>query len=86
MGASMRKRWWDMELEDKRREVRKKEEEWRKEGGEESKREMKEERREYRSMIEEKKARYWLEYLEKVKRGEGFKFVKTDRDFISKNY
>ena len=33
-------------------------------------------------MIEGKKARYWWEYLGKVKRGEGFKFVKTDRDFM----
>lgn len=33
-------------------------------------------------MIEEKKAKYWLEYLENVKKGEGFGFVKTDRNFM----
>ena len=79
---SGRKRWWDKELESKRGEVRKREEEWKRDKGEERRRELAEERKEYRSMIEEKKARYWLEYLEKVKRGEGFKFVKTDRDFM----
>ena len=79
---SGRKRWWDTELENKRREVRVKEEKWKREGGDENRREVREERKEYRSMIEEKKAKYWLEYLGKVKRGEGFKFVKTDRDFM----
>ena len=79
---SGRTRWWDAELENKRKEVREKEEEWKRKKGEESRREIREERKEYRNMIEEKKARYWLEYLEKLKRGEGFKFVKTDRDFM----
>ena len=79
---SGRKRWWDTELKGKRKVVREKEEEWKRSRREEDKRELKEERKEYRGMIEEKKARYWLEYLEKVKRGEGFKFVKMDRDFM----
>ena len=79
---SGRKRWWDSRLERKRKEVRMKEEKWKEERSEEAKKEMKEERKEYRGMIEEKKARYWLEYLEKVERGEGFEVVKTDRDFM----
>lgn len=49
---------------------------------EEVKKEVKEERKEYRSMIEEEKARYWLEYLESIKRGGGLGFVKTDRNFM----
>jgi len=74
-----RKRWWDSELEEKRREVRGLKERWKREKREEDKEEVKIERRKYRRMIEEKKARYWLEYLESLKRGEGFKFVKMDR-------
>ena len=79
---SGRKRWWDGELEKKRERVRYWEKRWRKERREECKEEEKIERKEYREMIEEKKARYWLEYLEKLGREEGFKFVKTDRDFM----
>ena len=79
---SGRKRWWDRELEEKRRKVREKEERWKMSRKDEDKEDLKVERKEYRNMIEEKKARYWLEYLEKVKRGEGFIFVKTDRDFM----
>ena len=79
---SGRKRWWDSSLERKRKEVRVKEEKWKGERSEEAKGDMKVERKEYRGMIEEKKARYWLEYLEKVKGGQGFEFVKTDRDFM----
>ena len=72
----------DSSLEKKRQGVRVKEEKWKRERSEGAKRDMKEERKEYRGMIEEKKARYWLEYLEKVKRGQGFGFVKTDRDLM----
>jgi len=44
--------------------------------------EMRVERREYRCLVKEKKAKYWLKYLEKVRRGKGFGFVKMDRDFM----
>ena len=80
---SGRKRWWDSELEKKRKEVRDWEERWKRGRSEEDRKEVRVERGEYRKMIEEKKARYWLEYLEGLKRGEGFKFVKTDRDFMT---
>lgn len=79
---SGRKRWWDSRLEEKRKLVREKEKRWQEVRGEEEKRDMKEERKEYRVMIEEKKAGYWLEYLEGIGKGGGFKFVKTDRDFM----
>ena len=58
------------------------EEKWKREGGKEIKRERKVERKDYRMMVEEKKEKYYLEYLEKMKRGEDFGFVKTDRDFM----
>ena len=32
--------------------------------------------------MEGKKAKYWLEFLENMKRGQGFGFVKTDRNFM----
>ena len=80
---SGRKRWWDAELEREREKVREKEKRWKGRRDEESKREMKVGRKEYRRVIEEKKAEYWLEYLEGLGRGEGFKFVKTDRDFMT---
>jgi len=79
---SGRKRWWDSELEKKRVRVRYWEKRWKEERREECKREVRIERKEYRLMIEEKKARYWFEYLEKMERGKGFGFVKTDRDFM----
>ena len=79
---SGRKRWWDSELEECRKRVRNWEKLWKEGRREETEREMKMERKEYRAMIEEKKARYWLEYLENMRRGEGFGFVKTDRDFM----
>ena len=79
---SGRKRWWDSELEEKRKRVRYWEERWRIERREELGKERRIEREEYRRMVEEKKARYWLEYLENIKRGEGFGFMKTDRDFM----
>jgi len=82
---SGRKRWWDSELEEKRKMVREREreEEWRRGRKEEDRREVRVERGEYRKMIEEKKARYWLEYLEGLKRGEGFKLAKMDRNFVT---
>jgi len=79
---SGRKRWWDGELEKKREKVRYWEKRWKEGRREECKREVKIERKEYRLIIEEKKAKYWLEYLEKMERGKGFGFVKTDRDFM----
>ena len=79
---SGRKRWWDSELEEKRKKVRYWEKKWKERGEEKYKEEVRIERKEYRVLIEEKKARYWLEYLEKVKKGKGFGFVKTDRDFM----
>ena len=79
---SGRKRWWDSELETKRKRVRHWEEKWKEGRREEVDRERKVEREEYRKMVEEKKAKYWFEFLEKMKRGEGFGFVKTDRDFM----
>lgn len=69
-------------MEEKRERVRYWEKRWREEKRKECKEEEKMERKEYREMIEEKKARYWLEYLEKMERGEGFEYVKTDRDFM----
>lgn len=80
--ASGTKRWWDREIEEKRRRVREWEEKWKKERREDIRKEVKIERREYRRLIEEKKAKYWLEYLEGLERGKGFGFVKTDRDFM----
>ena len=79
---SGRKRWWDSELEEKRKKVRYWEERWKREREKRVGMERKVERKEYRKMVEEKKARYWLKFLEKMKRGEGFGFVKTDRDFM----
>ena len=79
---SGRKRWWDSDLEKKRERVRYWEKRWKEGRRDEVKREMKEERKEYRRLIEEKKARYWLEYWEGIKKGGGFGFVKTDRDFM----
>ena len=34
------------------------------------------------AVTEEKKAKYWLEYLERLGKGKGFGFVKMDRDFM----
>lgn len=79
---SGRKRWLDSELEEKRRVVREREEAWKRNRREKTREEVRIERKEYRRMIEEKKARYWLEFLEKMRRGEGFGFVKKDRDFM----
>ena len=79
---SGRKRWWDSDLEEKRRRVREWDERYKRNRSEENDRERKVERKEYRDMIEDKKARYWMEFLENMKKGEGFGFVKTDRDFM----
>ena len=79
---SGRKRWLDSELEEKRRVVREQEEGWKRNRREDTREKVRIERKEYRRMIEEKKARYWLEFLEKMRRGEGFGFVKKDRDFM----
>ena len=79
---SSKQRWWDTELEEKRKQVREWEKRWEEGRKDRVKEEVRIERKEYRGMIERKKTRYWMEYVGKMRRGEGFGFVKMDRDFM----
>ncbi|PUU74723.1 hypothetical protein B9Z19DRAFT_1132705 [Tuber borchii] len=78
-----RKKWWNEELEEERKRVRGLEKDWERRGGEEKRKIMKEGRKEYRRMIEKRKGDYWQGFLEELSLLKSFKFVKTDRDFIT---
>jgi len=77
-----RKKWWDNELEEKRKGLVEREKEWRRKGGRGLRKLILEERKEYRKEIERKKGDYWKRSMEEMTLLESFKFVKTDRDFV----
>jgi len=75
-----KKRWWTGRVEKEYRELREVERRYERGGGDMG--EVREKRREFKKVAEEEKREHWVRYLEGLGEGEGFKWVKGDRDFV----
>ena len=77
-----KKRWWNKELEEERKKVRKLEKEWEKGNREGGREELMEGRKRWKEKVEKAKGEYWYKYIEGIGVNEAYKWIKTDRDFI----
>ena len=77
-----KKRWWNKELETKRKEVKIMEKRWERGNREEGREELMEGRKKWKEMVNKAKGDYWYKYIEGIGVNEAYKWVKTDRDFI----
>ena len=77
-----KKVWWNGEIEKVYGEVRGMERRWEESGRRIGGEEVKEGRKRWKKKVEEVKREHWLRYLEGIKERDGYKWVKTDRDFL----
>jgi len=77
-----KKVWWNGVIEKEYEEVKEEERKWMENGRKEGKDKVKESRRKWKKVVEQVKREHWLKYLEGLEERDGYKWVKTDRDFL----
>ena len=77
-----KKVWWNGEIEKEYEKVKEEERRWMGSGRKEGMDRVKESRKKWKKKVEEVKREHWVKYLEGLDERDGYKWVKTDRDFL----